>query len=340
MRCLKTAFRIKSGGKESTVVYKDPKVNGTAAMRCTHQAGAILDEVFGPAHLLSAEDQQFLDGCRSIWKAWASVADTITAMRPSEDQLKTFRADTFAMMVALQSTLPTEEWSAFYFHAVYAHADEFLSHLGSLGLYMNQGAESKHKEGCLAWVRCGCGCTQGRKGKTIRRTIHGIPIEAGDDGGEADANLDNAAAPQEPQCHEVDEEAAKRRRRTWKRSGLRGVVEGLLLLNFARSTRYCDRHDRQDCACQGTMGDCANDDAVESQTEDERTQIVGAVHDVTHLAHLRNDPDDSDAPSGVSAEECAEDWEEQSAAGVSHAENVPHERAPDSPVAKSCLSFG
>eukprot|EP00961_Rhodomonas_salina_P275204 3717889-Rhodomonas_salina.1 len=27
---------------------------------------------------------------------------------------------------------------------------------------MNQAAEAKHKEGVLAWVRCGCGGVQGR----------------------------------------------------------------------------------------------------------------------------------------------------------------------------------
>lgn len=165
MQELKTGFRIKKGGRDSKVDYKPVKLNGTAALRCTHQADALLDEVFGPASLLVQDDQMMLDRSRAVWKAWGLVIDTMSAMLPSEAQLKSFKSDVFAMMVALQGTYPPEDWGSFYFHAIYAHADEYLQHLGSLGIYMNQGEEAKHKEGCLAWVRCGCGGQQGRKPK-------------------------------------------------------------------------------------------------------------------------------------------------------------------------------
>eukprot|EP00961_Rhodomonas_salina_P296637 3936521-Rhodomonas_salina.1 len=92
----------------------------------------------------------------------------MVAMRPTEEQIRSFQSDVFALMVALQATYPPEEWGGFYFHTIYAHASEYLHSLGSLGLYMNQGAESKHKEGCLAWVRCGCSGVQGRPAKKER----------------------------------------------------------------------------------------------------------------------------------------------------------------------------
>eukprot|EP00961_Rhodomonas_salina_P281122 3798168-Rhodomonas_salina.2 len=175
MREMKTGFRIKSAGRDAAIKFKAPGVNGTAALRCTHQADAVLDEIFGPASLLSDSDAAFVDRSRAVWKAWGKVLDTMVAMRPSEEQIQRFQSDVFAFMVALQATYhdPPEE----YFHTIYAHASEYLHRLGSLGLYMNQGAESQHKEGCLAWVQCCCCGVQGRPAKK-ERTIRGIKVHS------------------------------------------------------------------------------------------------------------------------------------------------------------------
>eukprot|EP00961_Rhodomonas_salina_P121485 1635359-Rhodomonas_salina.1 len=102
MREVKTGFCIKGAGRDSADKFKPPGVNGTAALQCTHQADAVLHEVFGPDSLLSADDAMFVDGSRALWKVWGAVLDTITAMRPTESQLRTFRSNVFAMMVALQ----------------------------------------------------------------------------------------------------------------------------------------------------------------------------------------------------------------------------------------------
>lgn len=164
MQELKTGYSIKAGGQNSVKEWKQPKVNGTAALRCTHQADAVLNEIFGP-DLLLTPDRLFVDGSREVWRAWGTVLDTMSAMLPTQTQLQSFRNDVFALMVALQGTYPPENWGSFYIHAIYAHADEYLQYLGSLGVYMNQGAEAKHKEGCLAWVLCWCWGVQGRPSK-------------------------------------------------------------------------------------------------------------------------------------------------------------------------------
>ncbi len=97
-------------------------------------------------------------------------------------------------------------------------------------------------------------------------------------------------------------DAEESRRRKWRRRGLPGVVEGLVLLNHARSSDYCDRHDKLACKCgsltsavdcEGQVGEDDN-----SGTDNEEVHLAHATEDVLHLARLLQDPDDAEAPSG------------------------------------------
>eukprot|EP00961_Rhodomonas_salina_P058332 783805-Rhodomonas_salina.1 len=68
----------------------------------------------------------------------------------------------------------------------------------------------------------------------------------------------------------------------------------------------------------GLRGD-EGDDSVATDLESETEHIESAMADVAHLASLRADPDDAFTPSGASADEVKDDWEELSR--VSRAES-------------------
>eukprot|EP00961_Rhodomonas_salina_P051535 692020-Rhodomonas_salina.1 len=161
-------------------------------------------------------------------------------------------------------------------------------------------------------TRCGCGGQQGRKPKQKPaagprgrdRTIRGITIRDRHDTddeeeGEEDRGPSNAegggAVPEsnavQPQaaavsggsgkgCDEGSEDADDaecRRRRAWNRQGLRGVVEGLILLNVACSCQYCIRHDKLDCKCKHRFGEAWCSDDPETDTCDEHEHIADAM---------------------------------------------------------------
>eukprot|EP00961_Rhodomonas_salina_P201162 2713390-Rhodomonas_salina.1 len=95
-------------------------------------------------------------------------------------------------------------------------------------------------------------------------------------------------------CKTAEEAAEDVRKRKWRMQGLKGMVEGLILLNLARSAMYCERHDCLDCAnCSALFGDEWDDEgfALGTHTEDadlELTQILQSMQDVSVLNALRN----------------------------------------------------
>lgn len=99
------------------------------------------------------------------------------------------------------------------------------------------------------------------------------------------------------------------------------MVEGLLLLNFARSADYCSRHDIMVCECEQRMGQDNGDEYPATATTDKAEHGREAMKDVAHLHQLRAEPlfrllpevDDVAEPSWHSADEVQDDWEEQTA---------------------------
>ena len=97
--------------------------------------------------------------------------------------------------------------------------------------------------------------------------------------------------------------------------GLLGVVEGLILLNYARSVEYCDRHDILECEyCTALFGDEWDDEGYALGTAEdadaERAQISQSMQDISVLCSVKDRASDDDIPSGASADEVKEEWED------------------------------
>eukprot|EP00961_Rhodomonas_salina_P140886 1896327-Rhodomonas_salina.1 len=78
-------------------------------------AAIILNQAFPDS--ASASDQAFKMQFKALFEAWQDLADICLARVPTEEQ-----------------------------RSVYAHGREILERHGSIGYFMNQGAEAKHKE--------------------------------------------------------------------------------------------------------------------------------------------------------------------------------------------------
>jgi hypothetical protein len=68
-----------------------------------------------------------------------------------------YQQEVHHFFVCLLQTLPNNVWGGYCFYLMLAHYDDYLQEYGSLGKFMNQGAEAKHKEGVLAFHRIGGG---------------------------------------------------------------------------------------------------------------------------------------------------------------------------------------
>jgi len=280
-------------------------------------------------HASAADHDRLL----ALWKAWRTVLYTMLESTPSPLQIRDFKKDVHHLFVLLVRTVPDRVWGGFYWHLLLAHLDEYLQEYKSLAKYANQGAEAKHKEGLLAWIRAGCGGTFGRKapGPEVSATsdnkrflAHGLKLDmdavlsAQEQDGAATAAAvpsawgcsaapvtDTAPGPARPEASESDD-----RRRSLQLRGLRGVVETLVLLNYVRMVPYCEEHDTLNCACgEATSAIVARRRPRAGTRHLQRMELHHAREDLQAVLAHRQDPHDDE--DEVLSQQSLEDIEEE-----------------------------
>jgi hypothetical protein len=213
-----------------------------------------------------------------------------------------------------------------------AHYDDYLQEYGSLGKFMNQGAEAKHKEGVLAFHRIGGGGIVGRvKKDNIRPDAEfgGVRLRKKLDvnfQGEKQADLADGVGNRQMRRDDrgekgsldsggEDEEAGapiNRDEMSGKRTGLghlkavRDVGNGLMLLNFVRLYPYCEEHDEVNCKCGGTSSSKQSYENAKMRRKMgmkhiPRVELGLARQDLHHILSLKQEPEDESAPSPRSA---------------------------------------
>ena len=200
LKKLCVGFRIRPVRSENlskdTTAWKPVKLNGNTAMRCVTMSSSIIDACWASlAGNSPNEDLQFKQQLHSMWNAWARVVYTMNATKPSLDQKLDFRADVRHLLRELQSTLPSNAWSGYYFHTL-LHAPVWMDRFGSLGMFANQGAEAKHKEGVLAYRKGGCGGLQGRRTGAALRSRPRVSCSSGNGDTSSSSNIRAALQPQ------------------------------------------------------------------------------------------------------------------------------------------------
>jgi hypothetical protein len=197
-----------------------------------------------------------------IWESWERVLYAMTALRPSPDQVWAMRASVGRLLVALQRGLPDTCWSGYYFHTL-LHAADYMDHYGGLGVFANQGAEAKHREGALAYVKGGSGGLRGRQAQAAVRkpgaqagagAAHislnilqrGIKVEDLDECPVEDRGMFRRIVAQGQDGPVACPELSASQNRD-----IHTVWESLLLLNYLRTHPYCKQHDCVGCPCGG-----------------------------------------------------------------------------------------
>eukprot|EP00961_Rhodomonas_salina_P158452 2132785-Rhodomonas_salina.1 len=230
-----------------------------------------------------------------------------------------------------------------------------MDELGSLGLFANQGAEAKHKEGIICFQRAGFGGVQGaRKGAEPRTErqgtvsakvlVKGIKIERAIDVMcveneqllEADAVRDEYAS-----ASRMHDQVAIMR-------GLLGMFDSLILLCYVCTTTYCADHDTMECKCgKGVRAYVPKNKVVCGKKHIPRVVVANLQEDWTHVLKLCSSRFEADSPSSDSADDMDARVVEQVASGRDYpSAALEHERergnadadasAPDAASASNC----
>ena len=149
-------------------MWKRVKLSGNIAMLVVGMWQHVIDAAWESNGETCQDDATLRSLLHRVWQSWERVVYAITALKPAEDQVWGLRPDVARLLVALQRALPDTAWSGYYFHTL-LHATDYMDHYRGLGIFANQGAEAKHREGALAYIKGGSGGTQGRHQQAAER---------------------------------------------------------------------------------------------------------------------------------------------------------------------------